>query len=141
HPEHVQHLILVGPVGFAADTEISEPLRKFRESWKGAVLKYLWESNFTPLTVLRGIGPWGPSLVRKYTSARFGTDENGKMLTAEESTLMTDYVYHTLAAKSSGELCLKYIFSFGAYARTPLLQSASEWKVPTTFIYGYEDWM
>lgn len=32
-----------------------------------------------------------------------------------------DYVYHTLAAKGSGELCLKYIFSFGAFARTPLL--------------------
>ncbi|KAH9606036.1 hypothetical protein KSS87_006673 [Heliosperma pusillum] len=52
-----------------------------------------------------------------------------------------DYVYHTLAAKGSGELCLKYIFSFGAFARKPLLNSASEWKVPTTFIYGYEDWM
>lgn len=32
-----------------------------------------------------------------------------------------DYVYHTLAAKGSGELCLKYIFSFGAFARMPLL--------------------
>jgi len=36
--------------------------------------------------------------------------------------LLTDYVYHTLAAKASGELCLKYIFSFGAFARKPLLQ-------------------
>lgn len=33
-----------------------------------------------------------------------------------------DYVYHTLAAKASGELCLKYIFAFGAFARMPLLQ-------------------
>lgn len=33
-----------------------------------------------------------------------------------------DYIYHTLAAKASGELCLKYIFSFGAFARKPLLQ-------------------
>ena len=32
-----------------------------------------------------------------------------------------DYVYHTLAAKGSGELCLKYIFSFGAFTRMPLL--------------------
>jgi hypothetical protein len=32
-----------------------------------------------------------------------------------------DYVYHTLAAKASGELCLKYIFSFGAFAKSPLL--------------------
>lgn len=34
---------------------------------------------------------------------------------------MEDYVYHTLAAKPSGELCLKYIFSFGAFAKSPLL--------------------
>lgn len=31
-------------------------------------------------------------------------------------------MYHTLAAKASGELCLKHIFSFGAFARSPLLQ-------------------
>ena len=34
---------------------------------------------------------------------------------------MLDYVYHTLAAKASGELCLKYVFAFGAFARLPLL--------------------
>lgn len=33
-----------------------------------------------------------------------------------------EYMYHTLAAKASGELCLKYIFSFGAFARKPLLE-------------------
>lgn len=38
---------------------------------------------------------------------------------------IVDYVYHTLAAKASGELCLKYIFSFGAFARKPLLQRFS----------------
>ncbi|KAL9245582.1 hypothetical protein vseg_019216 [Gypsophila vaccaria] len=141
HPEHVQHLILVGSAGFSAETEMSERLTKFRETWKGAVLNHLWESNFTPQKVVRGLGPWGPNLVRKYTSARFGSYASGDALTEEESKLLTDYVYHTLAAKSSGELCLKYIFSFGAFARKPLLHSASEWKVPTTFIYGYEDWM
>ncbi|XP_074279363.1 putative 1-acylglycerol-3-phosphate O-acyltransferase [Silene latifolia] len=141
HPERVQHLILVGSAGFSAETEMSERLTKFRETWKGAVLNHLWESNFTPMKVVRGLGPFGPNLVRKYTSARFGSYATGDMLSEEESKLLTDYVYHTLAAKGSGELCLKYIFSFGAFARKPLVNSASEWKVPTTFIYGYEDWM
>lgn len=36
-----------------------------------------------------------------------------------------DYIYHTLAAKASGELCMKYIFSFGAFARKPLLQRSA----------------
>ncbi|XP_028803005.1 probable 1-acylglycerol-3-phosphate O-acyltransferase [Neltuma alba] len=142
HPEHVQHLILVGPAGFTSESEAkSEWFTKFRATWKGAVMNHLWESNFTPQKIVRGLGPWGPDIVRKYTSARFGTHSTGEALTEEESRLLTDYVYHTLAAKASGELCLKYIFSFGAFARMPLLQSASEWKVPTTFIYGFQDWM
>lgn len=139
HPEHVQHLILVGPAGFTSETEHkSERLTKFQATWKGAVLNHLWESNFTPMKVVRGLGPFGPNLVRKYTSARFG---EGEGLAEQESSLLTDYVYHTLAAKASGELCLKHIFSFGAFARSPLLQRASDWKVPTTFIYGFQDWM
>ncbi|KAG6390641.1 hypothetical protein SASPL_148379 [Salvia splendens] len=200
HPEHVQHLILVGPAGFTSETEHrSEWLTRFRATWKGAILNHLWESNFTPQKIVRTIeehenscpSPWGPDLVRKYTSARFGSYSDGSILTEDESRLLTDYIYHTLAAKASGELCLKYIFSFGAFARKPLLQwitksllvntppsiatdritscvhnagsmaggkstlhslssesknpafgySASEWKVPTTFIYGHQDWM
>ncbi|KAJ4702058.1 1-acylglycerol-3-phosphate O-acyltransferase [Melia azedarach] len=142
HPEHIQHLVLVGPAGFSSESDAkSEWLTKFRATWKGAVLNHLWESNFTPQKLVRGLGPWGPDLVRKYTSARFGAYSSGTVLTEEESRLLTDYAYHTLAAKASGELCLKYIFAFGAFARMPLLQSAPEWKVPTTFIYGTGDWM
>ncbi|KAL3845293.1 hypothetical protein ACJIZ3_002696 [Penstemon smallii] len=142
HPEHIQHLILVGPAGFSSETEHkSEWLTRFRATWKGAIINHLWESNFTPQKVIRSVGPWGPDLVRRYTSARFGNPSNADVLTEDESRLLTDYVYHTLAAKASGELCLKYIFSFGAFARKPLLHCASEWKVPTTFIYGFQDWM
>ncbi|KAK7382972.1 hypothetical protein VNO78_28637 [Psophocarpus tetragonolobus] len=138
HPEHVNHLILVGPAGFSSE---SERITKFLSTWKGSILNQIWESNFTPQKIIRGLGPWGPDMVRKYTSARFVTYTTGEMLAESESRLLTDYVYHTLAAKASGELCLKYLFSFGALARSPLLHSASEWKVPTTFIYGFQDWM
>ncbi|CAN4084774.1 unnamed protein product [Withania somnifera] len=142
HPEHVQQLILVGPAGFTSETEhMSERLTQFRATWKGAVLNHLWESNFTPMKLIRGLGPWGPDLVRRYTNARFTAYSNGDDLTEEESKLLSDYVYHTLAAKPSGELCLKYIFSFGAFAKSPLLYRAPDWKVPTTFIYGHQDWM
>uniref|UniRef100_A0A0D6QZI5 1-acylglycerol-3-phosphate O-acyltransferase n=1 Tax=Araucaria cunninghamii TaxID=56994 RepID=A0A0D6QZI5_ARACU len=142
HPEHVQHLILVGPAGFTAESDQKfEWVTKFRATWKGAILSHLWESNFTPQRFVRGLGPWGPDLVRRYTSFRFVSNSTGDILSEEESKLLSDYVYHTLAAKASGELCLKHIFSFGAFARLPLLKSASEWKVPTTFIYGYHDWM
>ncbi|KAE8684455.1 V-type proton ATPase 16 kDa proteolipid subunit-like [Hibiscus syriacus] len=144
HPEHVQHLILVGPAGFstAESDSKAELVTRFRATWKGAILNHLWESNFTPQKLIRGLGPWGPNLVRKYTAARFSPKYAAEgVLTEEQDRLLSDYMYHTSAAKASGELCLKYIFAFGAFARMPLLNSASEWKVPTTFIYGSEDWM
>ncbi|KAM7258323.1 hypothetical protein ACFE04_014064 [Oxalis oulophora] len=142
HPEHVKHLILVGPAGFSDETDAKhEWLNRFRATWKGTILNHLWEANFTPQKIVRGLGPWGPNLVRTYTSARFGLRSQGATLDEDEGKLLTDYIYHKLAAKASGELCLKYIFSFGAFARSPLLHRASEWKVPTTFIYGTEDWM
>uniref|UniRef100_A0A5B7BRD7 1-acylglycerol-3-phosphate O-acyltransferase n=1 Tax=Davidia involucrata TaxID=16924 RepID=A0A5B7BRD7_DAVIN len=142
HPEHIKHLILVGPAGFSPESEAkSEFFTQFRASWKGAVLNHLWESNLTPQKLIRGFGPFGPDLVRRYTSARFVTYSTGDTLAEEESRLLTDYTYHTLAAKSSGDLCLKYIFAFGGFARMPLTHRGSEWKVPTTFIYGFQDWM
>ncbi|XP_051123483.1 probable 1-acylglycerol-3-phosphate O-acyltransferase isoform X2 [Andrographis paniculata] len=142
HPEHIQHLILVGPAGFASETEHqTEALTRFRSTWKGVIINHLWESNFTPQKLIRGLGPWGKGLVRRYTSSRFGSYSEASLLSEEESRLLTDYMYHTLAAKASGELCLKYIFSFGAFPRVSLLQCASKWKVPTTFVYGVGDWM
>ncbi|KAM3277268.1 hypothetical protein ACQJBY_045238 [Aegilops geniculata] len=142
HPEHVQHLILVGPAGFSPEVDDSaERLAKFRGTWKGMLVNHLWESNFTPSKILRGLGPWGPYFVRRYTTTRIGSYSTGELLTKHESILLTDYIYHTLVAKASGELCLNYTFSLGAFARKPLLESASDWKVPTTFIYGHDDWM
>lgn len=47
------------------------------------------------------------------------------MLAAEPYScfhMYEDYIYHTLVAKASGELCLNYTFSLGAFARKPLLQ-------------------
>ncbi|CAI9291404.1 unnamed protein product [Lactuca saligna] len=53
HPKHVQHLVLVGPVGFTSEVDHkSEWLTKSKVTWKGAVMSHLWESNFTPVKVL-----------------------------------------------------------------------------------------
>lgn len=142
YPEHVRHLILVGSAGFSDESDKkAEWVTQFKATWKGAILNHLWESNFTPQKFVRSLGPWGPRIVKGYTSVRFVTRTTGDTLNEVEAKLLSDYVYHTLAAKASGELCLKYIFAFGAFARSPLLRSASEWKVPTTFIYGHYDWM
>lgn len=36
----------------------------------------------------RGVGPWGPKLVRGYTSTRFGERANGGVLNDEESRFL-----------------------------------------------------
>ncbi|KAB2030962.1 hypothetical protein ES319_D05G270200v1 [Gossypium barbadense] len=150
HPEHVQHLILVGPAGFSSEPDSSiEWLTRLRETWKGAILNRLWESNFTPQKIpttrnqgqllhialdwsakiislenyslnasSKGLGPWGPKIVHKYTATRFNPKDSADFVLAEEQNkLLTDYAYHISAAKASGELCLKHIFSFGALPR------------------------
>ncbi|XWS24445.1 hypothetical protein CRYUN_Cryun28dG0102900 [Craigia yunnanensis] len=101
HPQHVQHLILVGPVGFSSESDGKyEWLTHFRATWKGAILNHLWESNFTPQKLVRGLGPWGPNLVSKYTTATFSPRYSAEsVLTEEQSRLLTgmvrflDFVY------------------------------------------------
>lgn len=41
----------------------------------------------------RGVGPWGPGIVQKYTSARFGTNSTGELLTDQESALLTGILF------------------------------------------------
>lgn len=53
HPEHIQHLILVGPAGFSSEDQTSEWLTKFRATWKGMIVNHLWESGFTPQKIIR----------------------------------------------------------------------------------------
>eukprot|EP00850_Spirogloea_muscicola_P022578 SM000302S11658 [mRNA] locus=s302:23754:26337:+ [translate_table: standard] len=166
HPERVQRLILVGTAGFAPE---SDKMMKFRGTFKGQMLSFLWNANTTPQSIIRFLGPLGPRFVLGYTSNRFGEKAQGLKLTDDEAPLFTgtldsanhekppaDYMYHTLAGQASGEMCLKHLFSLGAFARRPLIRepdiflaftmsnlpcSAHDFKVPTSFIYGTDDWM
>lgn len=138
YPERVKQLVLLSPAGFAPE---SEQMELFRASWRGVVLNAAWSVNTTPMTVVRAIGWWGPGLVRSYADSRFGRGSQGLGLSEEELYPLIDYMYHTIAARPSGELTLRHTFSLGGFAKDPLNQSAREWKVPTTFIYGYGDLM
>ncbi|KAK4518299.1 uncharacterized protein ATC70_001651 [Mucor velutinosus] len=96
---------------------------------------YLWDRNVTPMSIIRMIGPFGPSLVHTYTSRRFAH------LTEGEQHDLYDYLYNITASTGSGEFALAAILSPGAYARRPLFHRLSELKMPTVFIYGEQDWM
>lgn len=43
----------------------------------------------------RGLGPWGPNLVKNYAGARFGGKYgSGEMLTDRESKLLSGMLHH-----------------------------------------------
>eukprot|EP00897_Mesotaenium_endlicherianum_P004260 jgi/Mesen1/3862/ME000207S02883 len=187
HPERVDHLILVGPAGFAPE---SHRMKEFRASWLGSLLSAIWQSGLTPLSLVRlctiskfltlvsqqqpallllallreqqqqhscvpcaitaprsvglqtsMLGWWGPGVVQAYTRSRFGDGARGLRLSPAEAPLFTDYLYHCLASRPSGELCLRHVFSPGGFARSPLCHDLKKWRVPTTFIYGSADLM
>eukprot|EP00899_Mesostigma_viride_P009186 jgi/Mesvir1/18269/Mv09538-RA.1 len=137
YPERVRHLILVGPAGIPPMPD--NALGSW--GWKGSVVRFFWNRNITPQSIIRSLGPWGPSLVNRYVQARFRSYSQGQELTAEEIRFFSEYMYHNIAAPASAELCLNKIFHPGAYARRPLFERLRELKVPTSFIYGENDWM
>jgi hypothetical protein len=71
----------------------------FAAKTKNNALIFFWVGApiFCPYICLfasnRGLGPWGPGLVQRYTSARFGTSSTGELLTDEESALMTGILF------------------------------------------------
>ncbi|KAI7892042.1 Alpha/Beta hydrolase protein [Mucor mucedo] len=108
-----------------------DPPRRKMPSWA----TYLWDSNITPMSIVRMIGPFGPNLVHTYTSRRFAH------LKESEQHDLYDYLYQITSSTGSGEFALAAILAPGAFARKPLFHRLADLKVPTVFIYGEQDWM
>jgi hypothetical protein len=75
HPSRVSHLILASPVGVPNEPTPKEPSSGNRRSfgWRMArgVFEFLWNRGYTPLSVVRLIGPLGPRPVTAYVTRRF----------------------------------------------------------------------
>ncbi|KAI8351492.1 Alpha/Beta hydrolase protein [Choanephora cucurbitarum] len=108
-----------------------EPPKRNIPSW----VTYLWDRNVTPMSIVRMIGPFGPSMVHNYTSRRFAH------LDESEQHDLYDYLYNITSSSGSGEFALAAILSPGAFARKPLFNRLAGLKMPTVFIYGEQDWM
>ncbi|GFR44731.1 hypothetical protein Agub_g6057, partial [Astrephomene gubernaculifera] len=143
HPEHVAHLVLVCPAGVPKAPEDWE--RRWlgeRWSWRGQVFRALmwgWEAGLTPGALIRGLGPWGQSIVFKYVANRFS--HHGEGLSPREVEVFREYFYSIAALPGSGEYALRHLLAPGAWAHAPLEERLHELRVPVTFIYGKHDWM
>ncbi len=72
HPERVERLVLVSPVGIPRPPEgdrhanLSLPIRMLL-----GFFSKIWAWGVTPQDLVRGAGGWGFDLIKKYVDARF----------------------------------------------------------------------
>lgn len=135
YPQHVKHLILADPWGMT-ERPNSDAVRNYSIS---ARIFFRILSPFNPMATIRGVGPWGPSLVRKYRpglaqifSTKWGDD-----------TLLHQYVYHCNAQTPSGEAGFKHLSWNLGWALRPMISRIHQIskEIPITFIYGSRSWM
>lgn len=121
-------------------------------------VKYLWDANISPFSIVRWSGPLGPRFVSGWTSRRFSH------LGPEEAKALHTYAYTLFKQRGSGEYALAYILAPGAFARSPLIRRIAgvgrqmisrdgsttssvattqekENGFPIIFMYGENDWM
>lgn len=79
-------------------------------------LKYLWDANISPFSIVRWTGPLGPRFVSGWTSRRFSHLPDG------EAQALHEYAYSLFRQRGSGEYALAYILAPGAFARSPLIR-------------------
>lgn len=134
YPQHVKHLILVDPWGMPRrPTEVQKPLPfAFRLILSIVNLGY-------PMSVLRMLGPFGPSLVKKYRPQLAETFGNK----LGDDSLLHDYIYHCNAQDPSGEIGFKNMTEGFGWAKYPMIErmAAIDPSVPITFIYGADSWI
>jgi cardiolipin-specific phospholipase len=95
----------------------------------------MWNANYTPQGLMRAHGPIGPRFAMGYINNRF------PFLPIEQRTSLGNYFYHISADLGSGEYALAALLAPGAWAREPLHTHLTGIKMPTTFLYGVNDWM
>lgn len=139
YPGHVQHLLLVSPVGVPeysedASSRWNQPDLPWRQRMLINTIKSLWDRGYSPQMVLRTPGV-GKRLVNNYAARRFPS------LPADEVELLREYTYHINVRRGSGEYAINTLLQFPAYARAPLAVRLPTLAMPSTFLYGKYDWM
>lgn len=144
-PHHVGHLILADPWGMPSiQTQQGNTTSTAQYQipvWVKVVATVVF-STFTPLSVLRGAGPWGPTLVHKFRPDLKKKFEG--LIGAEDSDLILNYVYHCNAQDNpSGEKAFKALAQKAGWAKFPIIQRIGELHpdIELTFIYGSRSWI
>mmetsp|Transcript_29787 Transcript_29787/g.41136 ORF Transcript_29787/g.41136 Transcript_29787/m.41136 type:complete len:290 (-) Transcript_29787:56-925(-) len=143
HPERVNHLFLVSPFGVPKLPENFVPDESPTNSWFLSFFKTVWRLQMHPQSVLKMMGPWGNNMMKSTVARRFGDK-----LHPEEAALVADYLFHSNALPLAGGESL-HAFSHlvwseehrGVFARAPVSDLLAQTTVPTSLLFGDNDWM
>ncbi|QPG76652.1 hypothetical protein FOA43_004044 [Brettanomyces nanus] len=122
----------------ASEDEISSLMTQVRGRVQpGKLLTGMWEKNFSPLQLVRIMGPFAAKLTSIWVGSRFSKVENETQIRQ-----VTDYSTKIFLTKGSGEYGLTRILAPGALARIPLLDVIPKnIDIDTLWLYGQYDWM
>jgi cardiolipin-specific phospholipase len=105
----------------------------------GKALTWLWEHQYTPLDIIRLLGPFSGKMTAVWVRNRFQKVEDPVQL--ED---ICKYTARLFLERGSGEYCLGTILAPGSLARLPLckrLPQQLDASVPVLLMYGELDWM
>ncbi|CCD66982.1 Abhydrolase domain-containing protein abhd-5.2 [Caenorhabditis elegans] len=128
YPKRVENLILADPWGFnEMDPEFAQKLTSRQKNIFWVI------QQFNPLAVLRLVGGYGPSLVR-----RLRPD-----LALKYSEDVYDYIYLANSRDPTGEEVFKCLSENLGWAKQPMSKRFHELDntVPVTFIHGERSWI
>jgi len=135
NPKKVSRLILADPWGVPLKPEVTQKSK----SWRGQAIHLAANVVTSPFSILRALGPVGPSLIDRFRPdlkekfSEFITDTN----------IISSYIYHCNAQFPSGESAFWHLHIPFGWAKLPLvnrLHQISE-DIPITAIYGADTWM
>lgn len=132
-----QKLILISPVGVPAREEPVAGFLSLGARMLFSTANAIWRSGVTPQAMMKLL----PSATRRrfvtsYISNRYMGD-----YTEEESERMIEYCESVSMAPTAGERAATRLLTAGAWAVRPLIGRLPDIDIPTTFVYGEQDWM
>lgn len=149
-PDKIAHLILADPWGIPSQQQQSQQQSSQGSETTNRVVIPMWArivarlvfKTFSPLSILRAAGPWGPALVHKTRPDI--KDKFRSFFGPKDADLILDYIYHCNAQdKPSGEMAFKSLTGGLGWAKFPMIQRIADLHpdINLTFIYGARSWI
>jgi len=140
YPKYLENIVLVDPWGVSAYSEEGNQRRNV-PFWLKIILGMFNTFSWTPLVMLRFVGPAGPRAVER---VRPDIKRRYESFVGQANVeLISNYLYHCNAHYPSGEMLFTTLMKNFAWAKNPMLTrlKKKDSKVPMTVLYGANSWV